>query len=71
MTETKLVGKVVLEYLDRFPNTSSQCLSRIIYRDNVALFRDSEHARTVIRYYRGANGDRDRKKIKNRHDKQI
>ncbi len=62
----KLTGEVVLKYLKKFPNTSTLCLARIIYRDNVALFTNVESTRTLIRYYRGANGDAGRKQLKNK-----
>jgi len=61
-----LKGDTVLEYLARFPNTSNLCLARIIYRDNVALFKDVEDARSKIRHYRGSNGNIARQKLTNR-----
>ncbi len=51
-----LQGEVVKEYLERFPNTATRALSRLIYRDNKELFRDVEATRRIIRYYRGSAG---------------
>jgi len=66
MSEPGLVGQVVMEYLDKFPNTSSLCIARILYRDNVELFADVEHARSAIRYYRGAMGEKNRNDLATR-----
>jgi hypothetical protein len=66
MSELSLIGQVVTEALEKFPNTSSLCLARIIYRDNVALFINVEHARSALRYYRGANGNKDRNSLVNK-----
>jgi len=60
-----LTGQVVLEYLNKYPDASTLMLARMIYRDNVALFTNVEHTRGIIRYYRGASGNIDRKKLKN------
>jgi hypothetical protein len=62
----KLIGAVVTECLKKFPNTSTLCLARIIYRDNVALFTNIEAARAAIRYYRGAIGNSNRQSLKNK-----
>ena len=51
-------GEVVQEYLKKFPNTGSRTLSRIVYNDNKELFSSTEAARFVIRYYRGAAGNK-------------
>lgn len=62
----KLTGDVVREYLEKFPNTPSRTLARMIYRDNVELFRDSESVRVIIRFYRGSCGDKHRNQITDR-----
>jgi hypothetical protein len=62
----QLTGQVVQEYLDRFPDTSSLCLAKLIYRENIELFSCVEHVRTIIRYYRGANGIRARNRLQNK-----
>jgi len=62
--QTKLSGKIVLGYLERFPNTPSLTLARKIYNedDNHLVFTDTETVRTAIRYYRGIIGFKNRKK---------
>jgi predicted phosphodiesterase len=49
---------IVKSYLDKFPETPTHTLSRTIYNDNKECFNSSEHVRSIIRYYRGANGNR-------------
>ena len=62
----ELRTKTVLGLLDKFPNTPSRTLARICYRDNPELFNGEDDARLKIRYYRGASGDKNRKKLKNK-----
>lgn len=55
-TNTKLEGIIVKEYLEKYPNGSLASLSRKIYKDNKAVFKDSEQIRSLLRYYTGALG---------------
>jgi AMMECR1 domain-containing protein len=66
MSNISLKGQVVLEYLEKFPNTTSRMLARIIYRDNMALFTTLDSTRLMIRYYRGSVGDTHRKALTNK-----
>ena len=61
----QLKGQIVTEWLDKWPNVSSLQLARMIYNadDNHKAFRDIENVRSVIRYYRLANGKYHRKHI--------
>lgn len=54
-------GKIVLEYLDRFPDTATKTLAHIIYNDHPTIWAKPETIRSIIRNYRGNNGDRNRK----------
>lgn len=58
-------GRVVLRYLERFPNTSKKTLAQKIFSENKLLFKDAEVARLAIRYHTGASGRTNRKYIKN------
>lgn len=49
-------GETVKKYLEDYPDVSTRTLSRMIYKDNQALFSDEEQVRTIVRYYRGASG---------------
>lgn len=66
MRKLALKSKIILEYLDKFPNTFSRTLARIIYRDTKPLFDNEDQARTYIRMYRGALGDGHRQRVKNK-----
>ena len=54
---------VLFEYLEKYRDTSSRALSRMISKDHPEFFKDAEFARNEIRLYRGARGDAFRKKI--------
>ncbi len=60
---TKLEGNIVREYLKKFPNGSVASLSRKIYNDNKEVYKDSEHVRSLIRYYIGKNGKKHKKVV--------
>lgn len=64
----EIAGQVVCEYLEKFPNTSSLGIARKLRHDNPQLFTSIEHARQRVRYYRGADGNRSRKKIEGLHE---
>lgn len=57
-------GKIVRDYLQRFPNTSKKSLAEKIYKENQLIFKDSEEARRVIRYHTGSSGNNHRNKAK-------
>lgn len=61
----KLHTQVVIEYLEKFPNTPSRTLARLIYRDNSILYKDDEHVRSLIRCLKGKNGKYNRIRFKN------
>jgi hypothetical protein len=48
--------KAIFDILDKFPDTPSRTLAKILKRDNSELFKDIESARSSIRAYRGKNG---------------
>lgn len=68
MQNTTLRGKIVKEYLKKFPTLGSHTLAKLIYSrdDNYKLFNSSESVRAVIRYYKGTSGVFNRKNLK--HD---
>ena len=51
-------GEIVKEYLEHpeWGNLPSLTLARLIYKDNVEVFKDVEDVRNKIRYYRGQSG---------------
>jgi len=56
-------GVIVKKYLNKFPNSTSASLSRKIYNENQKYFGSIEDTRRIVRYYRGASGKIDRKRI--------
>ena len=60
----QITGELAKEYCKKF-QTSQQEIARVLITDHPEAFRDMEHARGVVRYYRGAHGDVNRKKLKN------
>jgi predicted phosphodiesterase len=66
-----LKAQIVLEYLEKYPKTHKRTLAEMIYRDNVEVFNKIESVRSMIRYYTGASGVRDRNKISKKYPKHI
>lgn len=63
MTETKIQGRIVKEYLAKFPDTPSVTLAKKIYKENKTIWETWDSIRSSIRYYRGQNGKRHRIEI--------
>lgn len=64
---TTIRGEVVLEWLEKWNDMPTLRLARMIYNadDNHKLFTNIETVRSLIRYYRGAHGERNKKKLLN------
>lgn len=58
-----LAGDIVTQYLKRFKSAPSAQLARILHTDHPLIFGSSEQARDLVRYYRGAHGAINRKKL--------
>lgn len=56
----------IYEVMDRFPDLPSRTLARVLFAEAPELFSGIDHARSIIRYLRGANGAANRKRLKNR-----
>jgi hypothetical protein len=56
--------KLLFDQLDKYPNHGSHTIARILYKENPGFFTDFENARCYIRYYRGASGLSNRKRLK-------
>lgn len=61
-----LTGIIVIEYLEKFTTTPSLTLARMIFRDHPLVFTSIDHARSVIRLYRGQSGTNNLPKISDR-----
>lgn len=55
-TTPTIKGEIVQDFLSRYPDTPSHTLSRMIYKENPSVFKDSETVRGIVRNYRGASG---------------
>ena len=62
--ESELTGKIVKEYSEKYTDTPNLTLAKKIYAENPGMFDSVEHIRTVIRYYRNAAGNKNRKRTK-------
>lgn len=51
---------IVIEYLKAYPAMSSRDMARLLCAETNGLFKDSEQARTLVRYYRGSKGESSR-----------
>lgn len=56
--KTSVKGKIVLEYLERFPKVPSLTLAKKIYKENKTSFNDVENVRYIIRHYKGQRGSK-------------
>lgn len=56
-------GEIVKEYLRKYPSIGSRKIADLIMQEVPGLFDSFDHARSIIRYYRGAMGDTARKRI--------
>lgn len=63
MAKTTLKGEAIKEMLIAYPNHPSRTIALAAYKKYPDLFDSIEHARTLIRYYRGAQGSKQKKKL--------
>jgi predicted phosphodiesterase len=58
-------GQFVLDFIARHPKVQDRALARMIYDSpkGKEVFKDTEDARSLIRYYKGKSGDRARKRL--------
>ena len=49
-------GILVLQYLEKFPNASSNSLAKMLYENHRLVFNSQETARGRVRHYRGTHG---------------
>jgi len=55
-----LVGDIVKQYLTEYPSASTLQIAKKLRLEQPQLFNDTENARTIVRYYRGAIGKKGR-----------
>jgi predicted phosphodiesterase len=59
-------GKIVIQYLEDYPDMPSLTLARMIYFDHPMEFTSVQNARSIIKFHRGKSGDRNRRVLKNK-----
>jgi len=62
--------KIILEYLEKFPNSPSKTISRKIYDENAGFFTNLEQVYVRVRYYRGQMGSNNRKALRTKEFQQ-
>lgn len=60
-------GELVLDIIRKFPSYSSRHLAAIICSTAPGVFSSEESARRIVRYYRGASGNKGRKDLNPEH----
>lgn len=55
-------GKLVSEYLKKYPDMLTQTLAKLIYRENPEEFKSVDSVRSMIRYRRGSMGEKNKGK---------
>jgi predicted phosphodiesterase len=63
---TKETTKIILEYLEKFPNSPSKTLATKIYSEHGGYFEKFDNVYTRVRYYRGQMGSYHRKRLNNK-----
>ncbi len=59
-------SQIAREYRLKFPDMPTLTLARIVYKENVAAFKDVDDARTSLRYIEGKMGARNKKYLKDK-----
>ena len=58
--------KILFEHLEKYRDTPSRTIAKILYKDYPEFFESIEGARSVVRRYRGKHGKTNRNDIKYR-----
>ncbi len=59
-----IAGDLAKQYLRKYSTASTLQIARILQKEHPLIFSDLEHARHIVRYYRGANGQTGRQCLK-------
>lgn len=61
MPRIRSLGELALEYIDKYPNHPTLTIAKTLHKDHPNIFKNPEHARNTVRYYRGNHGSKNRK----------
>ena len=59
-------SQIAREYRLKFPDMPNLTLARVMYKENVSVFKDVDSARSALRYIEGKKGARDKKYLKDK-----
>lgn len=59
-------AKIVIEYLKKYQDLPTQSIAKLVYDKHSHVYRDVEHVRELIRYYRGQKGNRLRDRLQDK-----
>jgi predicted phosphodiesterase len=63
MTKRTLKQDIVKDYLSKYPGLPNKTLATLIFQQHEGLFNTVEDARSAVRYYQGANGQKSLKHV--------
>ena len=58
--------EVIFEALEKYPTHGNRTVANLLYEAHPEFFQGYEHARTIIRMYRGCQGKGQRKALTNK-----
>lgn len=56
--------RILFENMEKYKDTSNRSLAKIMHRDYPEFFNNIEHARSIIRLYKGKSGEPNKKNVK-------
>lgn len=56
-------SEICKEYIRKFPNTKTKTLAKLIYKENISVFTNSETVRGLLRTIKGNSGKKSRKYV--------
>lgn len=59
-------SQLAREYRLKFPDMATLTLARILYKENVSVYKDVDSARSSLRYIEGKKGAKDKKDLKDK-----
>lgn len=61
-----LKTSIARQYRAKYPNSPTLTLARLLYRENISLYKDVEQARSCLRVIEGKAGDKNRQRYKDK-----
>lgn len=61
MAQPTINAQYIREYILKYPKHSDYNIARLLCLEHPMLFEDMEKTRSMVRYYKGSHGNKDRK----------